>query len=207
ESFGGDRAVAKVALLGAMYGQTGGQAAPALATLRRSYPTAFAYVEDAARVGEAGGLVRSWLGRTCPPPSANWTAATWSGDVDLSGDSDAEPDADEQRGRGGSARARARGRFTRNFVIQATAAEWALVLLATLRTALAGSPARIVFFQHDEVIVHAPQDIADDVAKHVHAAGEQASRLLFGDTPVRFPLGVAIVDCYADAKENPRGVR
>ena len=159
ESFGGDRAVAKVALLGAMYGQTGGQAAPALATLRRFYPKAFAYVEDAARVGEAGGLVRSWLGRTCPPPSASWTDATWSGDPDHDGGlaADASPGETidvETSHRSGAARARARGRFTRNFVIQATAAEWALALLATLRTALAGSPARIVFFQHDEVIVH-----------------------------------------------------
>ena len=36
---------------------------------RRSYPTAFEYVEAAARTGEGGGLVRSWLGRTCPPAS------------------------------------------------------------------------------------------------------------------------------------------
>ena len=102
--------------------------------------------------------------------------------------------------RSGAARARARGRFTRNFVIQATAAEWALALLATLRTALAGSPARIVFFQHDEVIVHAPVEIADEVADAVRSAAATASRLLFGDTPVRFPLGVAVVESYADAK-------
>jgi DNA polymerase-1 len=208
ESFGGDRAVAKVALLGAMYGQTGGQAAPALATLRRFYPTAFAYVEEAARIGEAGGLVRSWLGRTCPSPSAGWTEATWSGEAN-SGDGDSDDgwtdDGDTGAGthrsrRSGAARARARGRFTRNFVIQATAAEWALALLATLRTALAGAPARIVFFQHDEVIVHAPAELAEEVAEAVRVAGRQASRLLFGDTPVRFPLGVAIVDSYADAK-------
>jgi len=203
ESFGGDRAAAKVALLGAMYGQTGGKAVPALATLRRSYPTAFAYVEEAARVGEAGGLVRSWLGRTCPPPSANWTAATWSGNGEA-GDGGWADDGDDSdaggRSRSGTARARARGRFTRNFVIQATAAEWALALLASLRTALASGPARIVFFQHDEVIVHAPAERAEEVADAVRAAGEQASRLLFGDTPVRFPLGVAIVDSYVDAK-------
>ncbi|GAB3939800.1 hypothetical protein GCM10027614_22500 [Micromonospora vulcania] len=72
DSFGGDRAKAKVALLGAMYGQTGGAAVPALAVLKRSYPTAFGYVEAAARTGEAGGLVRSWLGRTCPPGSAGF---------------------------------------------------------------------------------------------------------------------------------------
>jgi len=179
EAFAGDRATAKVALLGAMYGQVGGQAAPALATLRRSYPVALSYVEDAARVGEAGGLVRSWLGRTCPPPSA--TSA----------------ELDPATGPGA---ARARGRFTRNFVIQATAAEWALALLALLRADLAGSGAQLVFFQHDEVVVHVPADRAADVATAVDAAGDRTRRLLFGDTPVRLPLGVSIVDCYADAK-------
>jgi DNA polymerase-1 len=190
-SFDGNRATAKVALLGAMYGQTGGQAAPALATLRKSYPKALAYVEDAARTGEAGGLVRSWLGRTSPPPSASWREFEgaverpdqWGGDEPRSG-----------------ARERARGRFTRNFVIQATAAEWALALLATLRADLAGTAASIVFFQHDEVIVHAPAADAEAVAVAVHAAGARASQLLFGATPVRFPLGATIVESYADAK-------
>src|SRR5207248_3344289 len=131
---------------GAMYGQTGGQAVPALATLRRSYPTALSYVEEAARVGETGGLVRSWLGRTCPPSSVTWR------------EFDEEPaPAGAEGGPMGGAAARARGRFTRNFVIQATAAEWALALLATLRADLAGTDARLVFFQHDEVIVHSPE--------------------------------------------------
>jgi DNA polymerase-1 len=100
----------------------------------------------------------------------------------------------------GPAAARARGRFTRNFVIQATAAEWALALLAVLRTKLAGTGAQLVFFQHDEVIVHAPVDRAADVVRIVEEAGDRARRLLFGDTPVRFPLGISVVDCYADAK-------
>jgi DNA polymerase-1 len=178
DSFGGDRAKAKVALLGAMYGQTGGQAVPALAVLRRSYPQAWEYVEEAARTGEQGGLVRSWLGRTCPPSSVPFER--------LEGD--------------GASYGRARGRFTRNFVVQATAAEWALVLLARLRTALAGSAAEIVFFQHDEVVVHCPAEDAADVTAAVHRAGDDARRLLFGDTPVRFPLGVSSVECYADAK-------
>jgi DNA polymerase-1 len=191
ESFGGDRAKAKVALLGAMYGQTGGQAVPALAALRRSYPTAWEYVEEAARTGEAGGLVRSWLGRTCPPSSVTWR--------DPADETTFEPVPDGDGPRTGAA-ARARGRFTRNFVIQATAAEWALVLLARLRTALAGSAAELVFFQHDEVVVHCPSALAPEVVGAVHAAAGEARRLLFGDTPVRFPLGVSTVDCYADAK-------
>ncbi len=109
------------------------------------------------------------------------------------------PDDEEDNPRA-SAAARARGRFTRNFVIQATAAEWALVLLARLRAALAGTPAELVFFQHDEVVVHCPVEQAGEVAAAVTEAGEQACRLLFGDTPVRFPLGVSTVECYADAK-------
>lgn len=184
EAFGGDRAKAKVALLGAMYGQTGGQAVRALATLRRSYPLALSYVEEAARTGEAGGLVRSWLGRTCPPSSMSWFY----------------PDDEAGEAPRAGAAARARGRFTRNFVIQATAAEWALALLATLRSELADTGARLVFFQHDEVIVHSPDEVAPRVADLVTAAGERARHLLFGDTPVRLPLGVSIVDSYADAK-------
>ncbi|GIH07292.1 DNA polymerase I [Rhizocola hellebori] len=176
ESFGGDRAKAKVALLGAMYGQTGGAAAPALAALRGSYPQAWAYVESAARTGENGGLVRSWLGRTCPPSTLE---SSW---------------ADE------GASGRARGRFTRNFVIQATAAEWAGTLLALTRDALWESAARMVFFQHDEVIVHSPEHEAQVVVSALHAAANRTGELLFGNSPVRFPLNVAVVDSYAEAK-------
>jgi DNA polymerase-1 len=190
DSFGGDRARAKIALLGAMYGQTGGAAVPALAVLRKHYPTAFDYVEAAARTGEAGGLVRSWLGRTCPPASQSWR--------------DAGLDPPEEAGSAevpqGGASGRARGRFTRNFVIQATAAEWALVLLATLRTALEGSAAELVLFVHDEVVVHCPAGEADRVVAAVHAGAVEAGRLLFGDTTVRFPLDVSVVGAYSDAK-------
>ncbi|WP_345633603.1 bifunctional 3'-5' exonuclease/DNA polymerase [Rugosimonospora acidiphila] len=196
EAFGGDRARAKVALLGAMYGQTGGQAAPALAALRGSYPTALSYVEDAARVGETGGLVRSWLGRTCPPPSVG--ANAW-GDPDAADPEGPRGEAPPDGPVSGAA-ARARGRFTRNFVIQATAAEWALALLALLRGSLSGSAAELVFFQHDEVVVHCPVADAPMVVAAVQAACERTRRLLFGDTPVRFPLDVSVVDCYAEAK-------
>jgi DNA polymerase family A len=190
ESFGGDRPRAKVALLGAMYGQTGGAAIPALAVLRQSYPTAFEYVEAAARTGEAGGLVRSWLGRTCPPASTAWR--------DAGLDPSSEDGGSAELPQGGAS-GRARGRFTRNFVIQATAAEWALVLLATVRTALERTKAELVFFVHDEVVVHCPADQADAVVAAVHAGAAEAGRLLFGRTEVRFPLDVSVVECYADA--------
>ena len=161
--------------------------------LRRSYPTAFGYVETAARTGEAGGLVRSWLGRTCPPSSIGVRDDGEGTDFELR----AEADPFGPRAR---AAARSRGRFTRNFVIQATAAEWALTLLATLRGALAGTAAQLVFFQHDEVLVHCPEEQAGEVVELVRAAADRAGHLLFGATPVRFPVDVSVVDCYADAK-------
>ena len=182
ESFAGDRAAAKLALLGAMYGQTGGAALPAIAVLRQRSPIAWRYVEQAARTGEAGGLVRSWLGRTCPPSAT------------------LDPTQPPVR----SEAARARGRFTRNFVIQATAAEWALTLLAVLRARLAAYAATLVFFQHDEVLVHAPESEVPLVMAAVREAAAEAGRLLFGATPVRFPLEVTAVRCYADARATDR---
>ena len=188
-AFGGERAKAKVALLSAMYGGAAGEAGQLLAVLRRRFPDAAGYVEAAARAGEEGRVVRSVLGRSCPPPSAAWRSLTASG------------------GDPGAARSvRARGRFTRNFVVQASAADWALVLLACLRPRLAalagpgtGRP-HLVFFQHDEVIVHCPHELAEAVVAAVAAAAAEAGRLVFGTTPVRFPVTTAVVGCYADAK-------
>ena len=64
---------------------------------------------------------------------------------------------DRRRTPAADRRAGDRGRFTRNFVVQASAADWAAVWLAGLRTDLADVPgAELVFFQHDELIVHVP---------------------------------------------------
>ena len=168
---------AKIALLSAMYG--GGAGSPALAALRRRFPRALSLLEDAARTGEDGGVVRSVLGRTCPPPRPGWQ------DV-----------PDEVA----AARGRARGRFTRNFVVQASAADWANVLVATLRTRLAElapAGAQLVFFQHDEVIVHAREGLAGDVVAAVTAAGEVATRLVLGERGVRVPLDAVVATSYA----------
>lgn len=190
DSFDGDRGRAKIAMLSAMYGGTSGEAGPLLAVLRRRFPRAVEYVEHAARSGEEGGLVRSRLGRTSPPPPRSWR--------DLVG----QADADEATQRRSLRASREWGRFTRNFVVQASAADWALTLLAVLRRRLAErvGPAEIVFFQHDEVLVHCPRELAEVVRTELTEAGEETSGLVFGPTAVRFPLQTAVVDCYADAK-------
>lgn len=191
---------AKVALLSAMYG--GGAGSPALAALRRRFPAALQLLEDAARAGEEGGTVRSVLGRTCPRAPAGWL--------------------DGLSTEAAGARSRARGRFTRNFVVQASAADWAGVLLAGLRTRLAvleasrpgrsgasgtqggrsGMPyppgPRLVFFQHDEVVVEAPAELADAVVAAVAEAGADATRLVLGECAVRVPLEASVVHCYAE---------
>ncbi|MEU8948038.1 bifunctional 3'-5' exonuclease/DNA polymerase [Streptomyces sp. NPDC048489] len=198
-AFAGDRDQAKLAVLGAVYGQTSGDGLKNLAALRRRFPKAVAYVDDAARAGEEGRLVRTWLGRTSPPAAG--ASDRTSEEAGLPQDEPAEPLGDQGWVPGyASSNSRARGRFARNFVVQGSAADWALLLLAALRRTCAGLAAELVFFQHDEVIVHCPAEEADTVVAAIREAAELAGRLTFGGTPVRFPFTTAVVECYADAK-------
>ncbi|WAL67070.1 bifunctional 3'-5' exonuclease/DNA polymerase [Amycolatopsis cynarae] len=179
------RGRAKIAMLSAMYGGTAGEAASLLALLRQRFPAAVSYVERAAQAGERGERVRSRLGRTSPPPSESWRALTGAADA---GDGRARQAAREW------------GRFTRNFVVQASAADFTAVLLALLRQRLP-APAHLVFFQHDEVIVHAPAELAERIPAIIDTCVTETAVLLFGAScPVRFPMHTAVVDTYADAK-------
>jgi DNA polymerase-1 len=190
----GDRARAKIALLSAMYGATTGDSAALMPHLRRLYPEAIGLLERAARRGEEGGQVATWLGRASPAPTADWLATV--GDVTTA----------EAESRSRSMRAAA-GRFTRNFVVQGTAAEWALCWMGEIRRRLReghpdhprGLRTRLVFFVHDEVVLHGPAGEAAAVGQVVTEAAAAAGRLLFGPAPVEFPLTVAAVESYADA--------
>lgn len=195
---------AKAAMLGAMYGATTGESGRLMPRLARAYPQAIALTESAARAGERGEVVSTRLGRSSPLPGPGWHEAQAQA---------YDPGAtaiDERRAR---SQARDWGRFTRNFIVQGSAAEWALCWMAEIRrelTALARpeqqsyaswdrSP-HLVYFLHDEVIVHTPTAQADLVAQIIVTAAETAGRLLFGDFPVDFMLTVATVDNYAQAK-------
>lgn len=200
---------AKVGMLGAMYGGTTGVSAQVLPRLARAFPQAIDLVERAARAGERGEKVTTRLGRSSPLPGDSWAAVQGS-----AFDEDAGADA-QSRAR---SQTRSWGRFTRNFVVQGTAAEWALCWIASIRRrlwamgegsaevtpGLAPAPfdrrPHLVFFLHDEVVVHAPAALAEQVAHEVRAAADEAGRLLFGDFPVDFPLSVAVTESYADGK-------
>jgi len=187
------RAQAKLAMLGAMYGATTGESGRLMPHLEQAYPRAIHLVESSARAGERGEAVTTQLGRSSPP-GKNW------GSYDESLTAAQRSSARDQ--------ARSWGRFTRNFVVQGTAAEWALCWMAGIRSRLserAGEKwltrsAHLVFFLHDEVVVHAPQEDAQAVAALINEAAKEAGRLLFGEVPVTFPLTVAIVDRYDEAK-------
>ncbi|WP_029432992.1 bifunctional 3'-5' exonuclease/DNA polymerase [Blastococcus sp. URHD0036] len=191
------RTEAKLGILGAMYGGTRGESGRMLPRLARRYPRAIGLVEEAARAGERGEVVTTLLGRGSPPPTGAWAQRP----VDLGeAPEESAPRADRDRDR------RAWGRFTRNFVVQGTGAEWALCWLADLRNRLwelgegrLEHRPHLVFFLHDEVLVHTPEELAPAVVTAVHASAAEAGRLLFGSFGVDFPLDVAVVRSWADA--------
>jgi len=195
----GTREEAKYAVLGAMYGATTGESGRLVPRLRTVYPRAMALVDAAARTGEQGGVVSTLLGRSSPRPDDAWRSTqSRASDPGAGG-------ADESRAR---SRARDRGRFTRNFVVQGTAAEWALLWLAEIRHRLMalppasapapasgpvfGSRAHLAMFLHDEVIVHCPIDQADAVAGAVRDASAAATARLFPGFDIDVPLDLHV---------------
>jgi len=192
------RPQAKYGMLGAIYGGTQGESGRMRPRIERAFPRAMAYVEAAARAGERGEVVRTWLGRTSPPGRQALQQVDGA-DGTLS-------DAEVRRAQ---TDARSWGRFTRNFVVQGTAAEWALCWMGALRRRLwelgdPGAPLlarpHLIFFLHDEVMVHTPEGLAPIVETALRESAAEAGRLLFGGAPVEFALSVATVERYADAR-------
>lgn len=187
------RADAKIAMLGAMYGATQGESGRLMPRLAQAQ--AIALVEAAARAGERGESVTTRLGRSSPLPGPEWWRTQSGANQDAAGEARAV------------SQARSWGRFTRNFIVQGTAAEWALCWMASLRKKLHAltdgeltDGPHLVFFLHDEVIVHTPVELADTVIEAVRESAAEAGRLIFGSIPVQFPVTAVAVSNYADAK-------
>ena len=152
-AFGGDRAKAKVALLSAMYGGAGGDGGAAAGAAPPALPAGPGTWRR--RPGGRGRPGRPVGARPhCPPPSAAWRAVT------------GEPAIRTRAGSGCRPGARARGRFTRNSWSRPArrTGRWSCWRCAPLRQLAgrdwpaAGRARSLVFFQHDEVIVHCPAD-------------------------------------------------
>jgi DNA polymerase-1 len=174
-----DRATAKTAVLGAMYGATTGHGAQALRRLEAAYPVAMGYLSRAAQQAAVGQDLRTYGGRLVPMgPGAPGGLAG--------------PEA--------PGAAAARGRYGRNALIQGAAAELFKIWAVTVRARTRGVGARIVLCLHDELLVHAPSEHAATVAQLVDAGLNEAVHRWAPGTAVRFLADIAIVSRWSDAK-------
>lgn len=169
---GVERKIAKVAVLAAMYGARSGSAGRALGDLERAYPVAMGLLDDAYASGVARRPLRTFGGRRINLDSA------W-------------PGSDE----GG------RGRFARNAVIQGSAAELFKAWAATVRHVTAPMGAQIVLCLHDELLLQAPEDLAEDVAEAVVRCLDDSARRWAGTDLVRFVADTSVIRRWSDAKE------
>ena len=177
------RDVAKVAVLGAMYGATTGESAHALRGLEREYPTAMGFLADAAAAGQRGDDVFTIGGRR---------VRMW---IDDTVDDEGRGDIDRAR-----RVAAARGRFARNAVIQGAAAEFFKVWAIIVRARGAGLGAEVVLCLHDELLVHAPAERAAAVAALVDDAVQEAAYRWSPTRDVRFVADTSVITRWSQAK-------
>ena len=174
-----DRATAKVAVLGAMYGQTTGHGAQVLRRLEAAYPVAMAYLAEGDRAGQVGRDLRTYGGRRIP-----------MGVGDGEGVSEREA----------RSRAAARGRYGRNALVQGAAAELFKVWAVTVRARIRPLGAGIVLCLHDELLVHTPLDAAERVASLVEECLHEAAHRWAPDGSVRFVADIGTIARWSDAK-------
>jgi DNA polymerase I len=173
---GVDRPVAKVAVLGAMYGQTTGHGAQALRRLNATYPVAMAYLDAADRAGRAGRDLRTYGGRL----------------IALAPAPDQEPRS--------SSRVAAYGRYARNAMIQGAAAELFKMWAVIVRARCAHLGAQIVLCLHDELLVHSPREHAETMSRLVDECLREAAQRWAPGCGVRFISDTTIVRSWSDAK-------
>lgn len=176
-----EREIAKVAVLGAMYGQTTGKGAEALAGLEREYPVAMGYLRAADEAAQGGNDLRTFGGRR----------------VGMSGAvNDQMSDSDVRT------RAAARGRFGRNALVQGAAAEFFKMWAVLVRARGADLGASIVLCLHDELVVHAPEDHGDAVAGVLGTCLQEAAHRWApsADPTVRFVADTSVINRWSEAK-------
>ncbi|MCU1398131.1 MAG: putative polymerase [Acidimicrobiales bacterium] len=178
QRLGVERAIAKVAVLAAMYGQTSGAAGQALRGMEAAYPVAIAHLNAADEAGRAGRDLRTYGGRLI---------RMW-------------PTPDHLDDRDQRAVANGRGRYARNALVQGAAAELFKSWAVTVRARGAEHDARVVLCLHDELLVHAPVRSAGTVAALVDDCLQEAAWRWAPDRSVRFVSDTSIVRRWSEAK-------
>jgi len=184
-ALGVERAVAKVAVLAAMYGQRSGAAGEALKGLERAYPVAMGFLDSAYAAGLRREPLRTFGGRLIPLDTVLADVAAEGGLPDVAR---------------GAARDAARGRFARNAVIQGSAAELFKAWAATVRATTRDLGAQIVLCLHDELLVHVPQEHAEQARQRVQQALTDSARRWTGSSAVRFVADASVIHRWSEAK-------
>ena len=81
-----------------------------------------------------------------------------------------------------------------------SAAELFKAWAATVRHAVAPSEAQVVLCLHDELLIHAPEPRAEEVAAAVVSSLDSSARRWAGTDAVRFVAEIAIVHRWSEAK-------
>lgn len=176
-----ERDIAKVAVLGAMYGQTTGKGAEALHGLEREYPVAMGHLRQADEAAQGGHELATYGGRRIPMSGGSIDGMS-SGDV--------------------RSQAAARGRYGRNAIVQGAAAELFKTWAILVRARVAPLHAAIVLCLHDELVIHAPIASADDIVALVDASLQEAAIRWAppSDPTVRFVADTSVMQRWSDAK-------
>jgi DNA polymerase-1 len=178
-ALGVERPVAKIAVLAAMYGQRSGAAGEALKDLERTYPVAMGYLDAAYAAGLRREPLRTFGGRLIRLDAVL---------ADVPAEAVGAYDA-------------ARGRFARNAVIQGSAAELFKAWAATVRATTQDLGAQIVLCLHDELLVHVPEDNAEETRARLERALTDSARRWTGSTLVRFVADASVIHRWSEAKE------
>ena len=173
------RELAKLAVLGAMYGATTGESAGALAGLQKNYPVAMALLEEAAESGRRSVDIYTSGGRR----------------VRMSADQGQDGDLDRA-----VSVAAGRGRYARNALIQGAAAEFFKVWAITVRRHGRALNAEVVLCLHDELLVHVPVDRAHEAALMVTSAVDEAAHYWSPEPDVRFVTDTQVITRWSEAK-------
>ncbi|MFT4656207.1 MAG: DNA polymerase-1 [Candidatus Aldehydirespiratoraceae bacterium] len=176
-----ERDIAKVAVLGAMYGQTTGKGAEALRGLEREYPVAMGHLLAADEAAQGGNDLRTYGGRR----------------IQMSGSV-----GDEMSDRDARSRAAARGRYGRNALVQGAAAEFFKTWAVLVRARGTLLRAKLVLCLHDELVVHTPAEAADATAALLDDCLQEAAHrwLPTASTTVRFVTDTSIINRWSEAK-------
>jgi DNA polymerase-1 len=106
--------------------------------------------------------------------------------------------------RGHRAAVNARGRFARNAVVQGSAAELFKAWAATVRATCRSLDAQVVLCLHDELLVHAPEQVGEQVADVLRSAltdvADRWTRRPGQGSRVRFVADVTVVHRWSQAK-------